>query len=86
MYMYTHVDATGSAGRVSMTSWVSRCRLCSLQTNSHSWSVVFFGMSGCFVVALVVFLLFSTGEEQPWAKDDVTEEIEPIVRNVQESD
>ncbi len=34
------------------------------------WRYVFFISGGCFIISLIIFLLFARGETQEWAKDN----------------
>ena len=61
------------------------------QTNSSKWSLVFFGMSICYVIEWLVFLLLASGEEQEWAKNipadnDQQQLLHSTSHNIQDSD
>ena len=57
-----------------------------LQTNSHQWSRVFFGMSACYTFGMIVYTALGSGEVQPWALDEeqLTDATEALTQNIEE--
>ena len=46
-----------------------------LQNTIEQWRIVFWICSGFYLLSFVTFLLMASGEEQPWAKNVVSQPV-----------